>query len=359
MLHFKEIQIVVCFTAVMALSSVIHSFETTAEKENVFNRFTSNAGDVSLFSGSAVQKYQLAEIVEGDLKVPVTMSYSSNVNRTVRADNSINPTGWVGLGWNLSFGSIICNHNNTASIDDDIYYWVTPKGNRLEIIRHGENEYSIEKKPYTKISPMLKDGIIVGWTLTEPDGTKFLFGDFEDETKQATRYTFRWDWYVGETRLRQKPEINPEQYPYQWDLSEIVSTTGNSVAFNYEQKQEGLKVEIYEGFKDPKFYPPVPSTEWYWNSEDEGIYYTKSSWLKSIESKTGGKIIFETKSKNPEEYIDPYTFYPEPDNFIEFYDTILLNKITLYSPDNIVLKSIVLDYEKINGSLEGNLSTPV
>ena len=55
----------------------------------------------------------------------VTLSYSStNVPLIFTYENRVFQVGWIGMGWNLSLGSVIADLKGTTSSSDDIYYYL-------------------------------------------------------------------------------------------------------------------------------------------------------------------------------------------------------------------------------------------
>ncbi len=207
------------------------AFQTSSESANPFNRFMSPSGNVNLYSGGATYSLPITD--------QVTLNYSSNVYLNVRARNDIAPAGWCGLGWNLNYGGISCNHKGTRTHDDDEFVWRSPAGFGSKIARKGDG-FLIEDDPYSRIEPkdVNGDGVYDGWIVTGVDGTQMKYGNLNlSGDRKATRWTFAWGDYVG-----QGMSGSPVQYPYQWDLSSIEDVYGNEIKYEYQQEPEYLKV---------------------------------------------------------------------------------------------------------------------
>lgn len=101
-----------------------YSLQTSSERVNPFNQYLSPSGGVSLFTRDAALSHPLFAVTGlGGISLPVSLSYSSNVHINARSRNDVAPTSWVGLGWNLSFGKIVCDHNGTMTDADDSYLY--------------------------------------------------------------------------------------------------------------------------------------------------------------------------------------------------------------------------------------------
>lgn len=279
------------------LTACANAFQTSSESGNPFNRYMAPVGNVNLYSGFATYSLPLAD--------NVVLSYSSNVHTNVRAKNSIAPTGMCGLGWNLEYGAIACNHNGTKTHDDDDFVWKSPAGFGSKIIRQ-DGGYVIEGAPYLRIEPIDHDGdgVYEGWIITQVDGTKLKYGNLDlPGNRNATRWTFAWGDYVGTGMSG-----SPVQHPYQWDLSSVEDVYGNETMYKYQQEDELLKVGD-------------------WTSP---VSYTKSSYPHKIVFQSGRWVLFELESKGNEAY-DPYTYQVEPDGFLEIVESQRLAKVKVFA----------------------------
>ena len=172
---------------------------TTSDSSRTFPERSSVSNSVDLLSGNvqfALPLWGLRDSVGPT--VDLTLRYSSNVERQVRADNKTSPTGVIGLGWAMGFGSIRCEHGGTVALEDDRYFWVSPEGVSQEIVtskapgRTTGFAYWLEKNPYWVVlaEDPDGDGMINGWTLVDPSGRRYTYG-LSDESF-ATRYVLCW-----------------------------------------------------------------------------------------------------------------------------------------------------------------------
>jgi hypothetical protein len=159
---------------------------TTSESVNPFNEFMAPQGGVNLSSGEVAFPYSLYSLkAQKGMSLPITLSYSSNIELNVKARNDIAPTTWVGLGWSFGFGSIKVNHNGTVNLSDDTYEWISAEGVSEQIIVQqvkGVNtkpRYYLEKRPYWLVQPYdgEVDGIIDGWEIVDESGKKYTYGN--------------------------------------------------------------------------------------------------------------------------------------------------------------------------------------
>lgn len=320
----------------------IYAFKTFTEKVNPFNKFLNPTDGVDLYSGTAAFTKNLYTMQgRNGLDIGINLKYSSNVYMSVRSRNDKNPTSWVGLGWNLSYGSVRSDHKGTANPADDDFYWESPEGYSKKILVEfelgmdlkptGNNiKAQIEDMPYVKVVPVLNASKwIEGWQIKKIDGTLLSYGDLSfSDNRNATRNTFAYGNYI-------EPVINVANtyllYPYQWDLADISDNFGNHIVFKYWQDVE-----------------KIGATKWGTDVTDSTVNsYTKASYIRTIIGPDGKRIEFEIGNKNTNEYYDPYTFSVEPDAFIEKFERYTLNSITLKNSKNDTLKRFNFLYGEI------------
>lgn len=151
------------------------AFQTSSESSQTFSQYMSPVGGVDRYSGNPALCHPLYTLPgRGGMNVCLALRYSRNVMLSARARNDVGPTGWVGLGWAMGFGSIHCVHNGTKTHADDRFYLVSPTGVSGEIIEKDgtfylKNNPNIELEPHSDAS-----GVYRGWTVT---GTKHLRTD--------------------------------------------------------------------------------------------------------------------------------------------------------------------------------------
>lgn len=335
--------------------SIVYAFKTYTENVNPFNRFLNPIDGVDLYTGSASFTKTLYTMKgRNGLDIGINLKYSSNVYVNVRTRNDVAPTGWLGLGWNLSYGSIKCNHKGTSSPTDDEFTWESPEGHLRRMfvefslddsLRARTNPVCfIKEMPYVKVKCNYDsaNNVIKGWTVIKIDGTKLSYGNLESENdsiREATRYTLKCSTYV-EPLIRPHSTKEYELYPYQWDLSDIEDNFGNHLVFKYWQDKEKIKSREWN------------STDTAKDSTDN--LYTKSSYVKEIINPEGKRIVFKTVLKDSNEYYDPYKFDIEPDAFIERINRHLLDSVIIYNSNNNLIKVFTFKYHTINQELPSN-----
>ena len=119
------------------------ALETSSESVSPFNKYSGSTNGINLFSGDALYSQPLVALAgRAGMSVTAALSYSSNIYQAARADNTIAPTSWVGLGWSFGYGSIMCNHNNTATTSDDDWFLISPQGVSGNIVKPMRLRYS-------------------------------------------------------------------------------------------------------------------------------------------------------------------------------------------------------------------------
>jgi hypothetical protein len=190
----------------------------------------------------------------------------------------------------------------------------------------GNKKYYIESNPLLKFDPqdLNNDGVLEGWIVTYPDGTKYKYGDlnYSGAARNSTRYTFNNGEYVGNVTSG-----TSTLFPYQWDLSSIKKLTGDDLRFYYQQDKEYIKSGT---FQSP-------------------VLYTKASYPFEIVNSIGEKIRFILESIPSDEEYDPQTYHAEPDAFMEMYRSKRLHSVYYFLPQKVnPRKTYILKYGQLN-----------
>ena len=243
--------------------------------KGIVSAFGTTQGGVNLFSGDASISIPLLSLPgRGGSDFSVSLNYSSNVHILMNTENQYQQASWVGAGWNLNFGAIMANLHQTKSYVDDEFYFFN--GSTLtKIIKYEPGDYTFENNPYWKIVPTISDDKIVGWKVTDENGTVYEYGDFQNGfgPKQANRCVLHWGNWVGNGVVAGEDYIC-----YQWDISRIVDITGNNETnFYYYQEQENLSSQVTKK-------------------------YTRASYLDYVIDSVGRKIKFCRDDRDPSEW---------------------------------------------------------
>lgn len=339
------------------VTTVQAGFSPSAEYVNPFNDFMKSEGGVDLLSGNAsFAKTIFTMQGRNGMDVNLTLRYSSNIGANAYSNNGVAPTGWVGLGWEFGFGKIISDHNNTAALSDDIYYWESPEGlqERIYEKKTGANKgtFYLEKHPFWKVKRVVDpahDDIILGWILTDTDGKKHKYGNLVKDSdgsyvdSKATRYDFSsrksddgGSTYYGYSVGQLCGEYSADEfapYPVTWDLAQIEDHHGNAINFTYTQILEKISEFTVEG---------------------EYKSYTKASYLNTITNPEGKKIEFVLADKRSNEYWDENRIIAEDaekgtfDAYKEYFETKYLKNIIVSNEHQDIQKQYKFCYLFLN-----------
>ncbi len=233
----------------------------------------------------------------------ITLSYSSiNVPLLMNYENRDMQSSTVGAGWLLELGSIIADLKGTTDITDDDWYYIGSGGSRTKIMKDASGIYRLQNNPYWKVELSMRGELVDGITFTTDDGSKMMFGDFNDGgssligPQKANRCVLHWGPRVADFCS----VSGADQICYRWDLSEVQDPYGVVLAdIYYVQEQSAVN----------------------------GVNYTRASYPDHIlNRRTDQKIEFSYSARDPREYqiVDPTS------SRIQFYETYSLSQITAY-----------------------------
>ncbi len=250
--------------------------------------------------------------------------YSQGVANKVRTENQYAPSGEVGLGWQLLYGSISAEINGSADTSDDKYYYNGPDGS-FQLQEGADGVFRIPNyKPWKFQRKFNSSGIMLGWVVTKDDGTVLRFGDYDMSSGQFLESyapTYATRYYVGMDGLVANPA--PTQYdsleniPYQWDLSNIQDIAGNQTTLIYQQVLSSLVTP---------------------NNNPSSVQYTRDSHLSKILDNKGQEADFIYSGMNANEYYNSFTTFEQ-----NLVDSLYLNYVVI-SGNGSVYKKIILQY---------------
>jgi RHS repeat-associated protein len=245
----------------------------------------------STFTGDVTFSFTLASLSGLD----VSLQYSSNVHRQLWAGSRQNQSGWVGIGWSMTLGSIIGDIKSTKDLSDDRYYFVDANGSS-EIVYHSVySTWKIKAHPYWKVVRHVDgNGNLQGWTVTTDDGTTLRFGNYDVASSSFVfgyGYTNATRFFLGFGGIVTNPPktsySSAAHVPYQWDLSDIEDVNSKHITVSYQLETASLKTGT--------------------GSQDStSLRYTRASYPLRISDRTGMKIEFLLAALGSNEYYNPW-----------------------------------------------------
>lgn len=270
----------------------------------------------SLFTGNAAFQVPLVQMGAVD----ITLQYNSNVRRQVRTDNRLAPSGWIGVGWNLTLGSIIGEIGSTADTSDDRYRYVDASGS-TDIIRLASGEYVLQQYRPWKITRSIVGGLVAGWTIIKEDGTVMRFGNYRQASGSfsvSLDSTYATRCSMGFGGIVENPPAplysSATLVPYQWDLTEILSIGGSRTTITYQQVTAPLSI----------------------GSSTSSLSYTRESHPWKITNNQGGEVEFVLGNLNADEYDAPAQTYMQNVYEAKHLDTLAVRQ------NGQIVKRIVL-----------------
>lgn len=287
---------------------------------------------VNLFTGTSNIPINIASFPgRKDLDVNIGIMYNSNVQNSVKNWNLLNPTGILGLGWDMSFDKISVNKNGSGSRSSDEYYLLN-NGSGNQLIQDG----ILPNKPSDILLFQLRnfefwdisyDETNEKWTIVKEDGTVHIYGD-KNSGRNTLQYGVEWGNWQGATSVLS----GQEQYVSSWNLSEIRNSWGETILYSYDN------VEVSVGDKN-------------------GLKYTQASYLKTINDSFNRTVSFHygekfgannVGSQNIIEYKALHTQKDAPNAYQDQFETRFLDYIEVYNSTEILQFSILFEYDFIN-----------
>lgn len=248
------------------------------------------------------------------LPVSLGLTYNSAVANTVQHWNLTNPTGVVGLGWDLPRSAIIATRPNGADLGD-CGLQVTLNGVTSTLIPTGtlsgdDQQWQAVTQPFWLIT---FDSDANRWTLVDENGVTFVFGGF-DNGAGATEYAVTTGDWVASTN-----QTSPQSLvATAWDLASITDLFGNQCRLHYNLVTSNLTAN--------------------------GLPYTMASYLARIEGAWGDVIKLSYVEKQTYEYALPYTSPDPPNAYQVRMETRALDTITMLPADGGGTATITLRF---------------
>jgi RHS repeat-associated protein len=287
---------------------------------------------VNLFTGTANIPITIATLPgRKDLDVNIGIMYNSNVKTAVQNWNLSNPTGILGLGWDMALNRIVVNKNGSGTTVSDDYYLLT-NGSGGQLIQDG----FIPATPFNLLTFQIRnyefwdikyDPATEKWTVIKEDGTIYIYGD-KNSGRNTLQYGISWGNWIGSSALSN----GQEQYVTSWNLSEIQNTWGEKVTYTYDN------VAVKLGGAN-------------------GLEYTQASYVSLITDSFERTIKFNygekfgAKNPSPQNILEYQAAHTPTEPFTgyqDYYETRYLDSIAVNNPFGSEQFSILFEYDFIN-----------
>jgi len=161
---------------------------------------------------------------------------SPELSLTYRSNNG---NGWIGVGWELEFGSIRRATKNGVNYSGDNYQFKT-SDSTSDIVNVGSSEYlSMVESQFSRIRKLTATDNRTYWEITDKKGMRFFFGQ--------------------STASRQDNPANINQI-FKWCLDRVEDPNGNYITISYTKDQgeiypnqinyNGNQVKFYYGVRN-------------------------------------------------------------------------------------------------------------
>jgi RHS repeat-associated protein len=287
---------------------------------------------VNLFTGTANIPLNIASLPGREsLDVNIGIMYNSNVLNSVQNWNLTNPTGIIGLGWQMGFDKIVVNKNGSGTASSDEFYLLS-NGSGDRLVQDGyipatpANILTYQTRNF-EFWDIKYDPATEKWTVIKEDGTVYIYGD-KNSGRNTLQYGVGWGNWLGNSALAS----GQEQYVTSWNLSEMQNVWGDKVVYTYDN------VQVKTG-------------------SNNGLEYTQASYIKQITDSFNRTITFNygekygaknPGSKNIVEYQAAHTQQAAPNAYQDYYETRYLDHIDVKNPVGDQQFTILFEYDFIN-----------
>ncbi|MGD8781981.1 MAG: polymorphic toxin type 50 domain-containing protein [Ignavibacteria bacterium] len=283
------------------------------------------ANSVNNFTGDVNMPLNLISLPgRNGLDVNVSISYSSNVHKSVGIWNKEAPTGILGLGWSMPYSKIIVDNQQTGTREDDVFY-LSEGGSNVELIRDGEgydSDLSLDYKIYKTVNyqPWIiryyyNDAVPTNefWAIVKENGVEYIFGG----NTTAQQYIVKWDNWIGNSSVNG----NSIEQVTAWNLSSIKNRWNDEVQFEYKKEENYVK-----------------------NTNE---IQTEACYLEKITDVYGRVVQFYYADKFSNEYKEPHSEQSEGtagDAYQEVYEKLFLDYIEVKNKYDEELFTIDFNY---------------
>ncbi|MBL0684177.1 hypothetical protein [Aquimarina mytili] len=292
-------------------------------------------GSVNEPTGKVTFSEPLATINARTVSYNVALGYSGKAAFDIGSyTNKFAPTSTVGVGFSMFTPKIVVDNKNTGTREDDVFYLqdgatnskllctsrtvITPATRGPVIWEFEAEKYVPWKIQYYKSSFDIINGVIQEvpldyWKITTDQGIQYYYG----RTQNARENIVAWGNWIGSSK-----RAGGQQQTIVWNVSRIQDQWGNNIRFEYELQESTIG----------------------------GVKQTEASYLKKIISSTGEHIAFTYENKNSAEYYEPHKEQVEPDAYQERYEKKALRYVDSYNSENSLIYRHSLAYTLVNNS---------
>jgi RHS repeat-associated protein len=266
------------------------------------------SGSVNLVVGSYGYTYPIpVPPGRGGFAPTLALNYSSS-----------GPNASIGLGWDLSLGSISRSTKyGKPNYDDDDTFVISIKGSSIMLVREGNQYWLKDEGLFLRI---IKEGD--GWVATDKDGTDYFFG-----TTEQSRQTYA---LFG---------------TFKWCLDRIRDANGNEIHILYQTDLSGPTE--YVRYSNNQIYPVRinydvnNSIQFIYDKERPDAFHSYSTFFKIKTAWRLDKIIIRGGSDLTSNLVRTYQLKYEE---AEHTRQSLLKQITLIGAEGNPMPPTVFDY---------------
>lgn len=291
------------------------------------------ANGIRLYTGDVSFLLNLA-VLPGcnGLDLNINLAYNSNVLTDATRWNLTNPTGVAGLGWFFPVERIVCTPQQSTDPSNARFYLLSGSESSLLVrtgtASDGAQLYQGENFSFWRIAyyPDRRR-----WQVIHENGDTYIYGD-QNTYPDSLQWGVCWDnWRDASNQVSAQ-----QPYPLVFDLSEINNRFGDRITYAYENVVQLVG----------------PASQ---NASTIRPFFTQFSYLTTITSANGEKVVFTYDDKRNDdtiqEYVDPHANPPAPDAYQSRFSTKYLDSLTIYTANSKLLSSTQLLYTTDDGNV--------
>jgi len=319
-------------------STTVGDHDVIGPQNSSFKLGQKKVGDIqntiNEVTGKIAFSVPIANISAGTVNYDLSINYDGQSSfRTGSELNKYNPTSIIGVGWDMPLMKITVDNKDTATRDDDDFYFSDGSTvSKLICTERGNETWEFEMEEFAN------------WDITYYKGfTEFAQNPITGMWSMVYREADFWkiindegiEYYLGYATNQQNGVSAPSSTS---KSKEVVSTWGNWIG-DSNKNPNGVSTIVWNVSRirdqwDNQLNFSYDLVEGRQNTSQTNHKHTEASYLRKIISSNGSRVLLNYGNKQGAlkfEYHEPHRERTEPDAYQERYEKKFLSNVEVYN----------------------------